>query len=90
MTVQEIQEKLDSLHSKMMNSPITNGVTMTEIKALFESRDLIEKQKEIKPIEKQSYVLSHWYCPICNGGLYSDQKYCDECGQKIDWEEDRN
>lgn len=47
----------------------------------------LDKQEAIKPIEKQSYILTLWYCPICNSGLYSNQKYCDECGKKIDWEE---
>ena len=24
-------------------------------------------------------------CPECGQTLYADQKYCDECGQKLDW-----
>ena len=24
-------------------------------------------------------------CPVCNKDLFDSQKYCSECGQKIDW-----
>lgn len=92
MTVVEIQEKLDSLHSKMMNSSITNGVTMAEIKALFESRTLIEKQIPKKPRVKPLGQDIEVECPTCgNVHIFLDtkkgDKYCNHCGQKIDWEE---
>ena len=28
-------------------------------------------------------------CPCCNGkGLYNKQKYCDNCGQRLDWSDE--
>lgn len=44
----------------------------------------IEKQISMKPdfTEDKEFAL----CPCCNGkGLLNKQKYCDNCGQKLDW-----
>lgn len=44
----------------------------------------IEKQIPKKPdfTEDKEFAL----CPCCNGnGLADKQKYCDNCGQKLDW-----
>lgn len=50
-----------------------------------ECRVAVEKQKAKKPIftEDKKFAI----CPSCNGeGLFDNQKYCDNCGQKILWE----
>jgi hypothetical protein len=47
----------------------------------------LEKQMPKKPdfTEDKEFVL----CPCCNGkGLLNKQKYCDNCGQKLDWSEE--
>nr|DAJ65861.1 MAG TPA: TFIIB zinc-binding [Bacteriophage sp.] len=44
----------------------------------------LEKQIPKKPdfTEDKEFAL----CPCCNGkGLLNKQKYCDNCGQKLDW-----
>lgn len=44
----------------------------------------LEKQTSRKPdfTEDKKFAL----CPCCNGkGLLDKQKYCDNCGQKLDW-----
>ena len=46
--------------------------------------EALEKQIPKKPdfIEDKEFAL----CPCCNGkGLFNKQKYCDNCGQKLDW-----
>lgn len=45
----------------------------------------LEKQVSKKPdfTEDKEFAL----CPCCNGkGLLNKQKYCDNCGQKIDFD----
>lgn len=47
----------------------------------------LEKQIAKKPdfTEDKEFAL----CPCCNGnGLADKQKYCDNCGQKLDWSEE--
>jgi hypothetical protein len=47
----------------------------------------LEKQIAKKPdfTEDKEFAL----CPCCNGnGLTDKQKYCDNCGQKLDWSEE--
>lgn len=56
-------------------------------------KDCVEKQiakKPIEDIENTDKVYGEAYnCPVCgeNVGMYDiKNKYCPECGQKIDWE----
>ena len=47
----------------------------------------LEKQIPKKPdfTEDKEFAL----CPCCNGnGLADKQKYCDNCGQKLDWSDE--
>ena len=55
-------------------------------------REALEKQiakKPIKnnPIKNKAWSKSAMLCPICNEyvSVYGD-KYCESCGQKLDWE----
>lgn len=55
-----------------------------KIGTLEECRTAREKQIPKKPdfTEDKTFAL----CPCCNGkGLLDKQKYCPNCGQKIDW-----
>lgn len=52
--------------------------------ALEEAIEALEKQIPKKPIftEDKQFAL----CPCCDmKGLTDKQKYCDNCGQTIDW-----
>ena len=49
--------------------------------------EALEKQIPKKPdfTEDKEFAL----CPCCNGkGLLNKQKYCDNCGQKLDWSDE--
>lgn len=58
-----------------------------EIGSIEECRASREKQIAKKPdfTEDKEFALCH----CCNGkGLLNKQKYCDNCGQKLDWSDD--
>lgn len=48
MTVNEIIEQLNNLHSKILRSPFSKNVTESEIMALIESKKAIEEFKSLK------------------------------------------
>ena len=57
------------------------------IKACDMAIQALKKQIPMKPdfTEDKEFAL----CPCCNGkGLLDKQKYCDNCGQKLDWSEE--
>ena len=71
----------------------TIGLKESSIKRIVKARDLaikaLEKQIPKKPdfTEDKEFAL----CPCCNGnGLADKQKYCDNCGQKLDWSDTEN
>lgn len=62
-----------------------------EVKGYEEALEIgiqaLEKQISKKPdfTEDKEFAL----CPCCNGnGLADKQKYCDNCGQKLDWSDE--
>lgn len=44
----------------------------------------IEKQIPNKPEVIQGF-MNIFHCPICEGIVGFKQKYCGNCGQKLDW-----
>lgn len=59
-----------------------------KIGTLEECRTAREKQIPKKPnfTEDKEFAL----CPCCNGnGLADKQEYCDNCGQKLDWSDEK-
>lgn len=46
----------------------------------------LEKQIPKKPIF--NFRNGCWYCSMCRRAVSSVQKYCEHCGQAIDWSEE--
>ena len=46
-------------------------------------KQIAKKVKELNE-EKNLYVAS---CTVCGYLVYRNQRYCDGCGQKLDWSE---
>lgn len=60
------------------------GTSKEHIESVKIAIQALEKQMPKKPdfTEDKEFAL----CPCCNGkGLLDKQKYCDNCGQKLDW-----
>lgn len=52
--------------------------------------EALEKQIPKKPLSREDKSeISYGYCPCCSNIIdnWDDIRYCDECGQAIDWEE---
>lgn len=73
------------------------AVYITE--ALYKAIKALEKQIPKKPIKETAKLIDfqEFYCPCCKNKIISKmdgewlagrlQKYCDECGQALDWSE---
>lgn len=85
MTENEAIEKLKNMRLFMQIEDKSNDCKFTEddYRANEMAIKALEKQISKKPdfTEDKEFAL----CPCCNGkGLLNKQKYCDNCGQKID------
>ena len=89
MTEREAVEKLKNMRLFMQLEDNKNECKFTEddYKANEMAVQALEKQVPKKPdfTEDKEFAL----CPCCNGkGLLDKQKYCDNCGQKLDWSDE--
>lgn len=89
MKENEAIEKLKNMRLFMQIEDKSNDCKFTEddYRANEMAIKALEKQIPRKPdfTEDKEFAL----CPCCNGkGLFDKQKYCDNCGQKLDWSEE--
>lgn len=75
MAIDELFEEIEKEHKEVQAYRAID--TVDELKALK------EKSVAKKPVEKTRNDITVFECPSCNAGLYSGQRYCDECGQEI-------
>ena len=72
----------------------TIGLSDEAAKRVVEARDMainaLEKQIPKKPI----FYAHDYYCSVCNSLVGNNEfewkrfKYCDTCGQKLDWSDE--
>lgn len=59
------------------------GESIYDSREVYESiRPFVEKQIPKKPIESEFTPL---ICPYCEAKILLGQRYCENCGQAIDW-----
>lgn len=58
--------------------------------AIMQLQELVDKETSMQVIvtwcgqDDEDYYS--YFCPICNNDLYGEEeKYCPNCGQKLDW-----
>lgn len=61
-----------------------------EIETTLRKEDKEEAKKLIRHVRiEKKFVYTILYCPNCYTNLWENgDKYCRECGQKLDWSED--
>ena len=87
MTESEAFELGNKLYANITSN--ANNIIKTNyyINFVIIAINALEKQIPKKPdlTEDKEFAL----CPCCNGkGLFNKQKYCDNCGQAIDWSDE--
>ena len=84
---------------KLIYPELPDGLVMVDLKTKQKAIKALEKQIPRKPIDKTKLddTASLAYencniivCPTCGRRLKlkSKGKYCDKCGQKLDWREE--
>lgn len=70
------------------------GTTGEHLEAIEMAIQALEKQIAEKVKNSGERIPFEWYCPICgellcdDGYKDTDIKYCDNCGQKLDWSDE--
>ena len=82
MTIEEAIEHIQDVICE--NNPPNITIFKLEKEALYMAIEALEKQV----IKEPKFLLraSRFICPVC--GYNVEHKYCPECGQKLDWEEE--
>lgn len=54
-------------------------------------REALEKQIPMKPIlvHETDCSVRHYLCPVCDEWVSEGANYCYECGQAIDWSDEK-
>lgn len=98
-TVEEIKEILQIIsegQDDVEESGISTGLLHTlleyaeyaKIGTVEEYREAREIQISRKPIKEKIFKTTGYYqCPICGCLLRPHEKFCEDCGQKLDWSE---
>lgn len=73
-------------------------VTADTVDDFITLKELVEKTTPKKPLDVCTPVVKWGLCPVCKGELnklggkpnrvFSNQKYCPDCGQALDWSEE--
>ena len=59
------------------------------IKSIDIAIQALEKQIPKKPEEMDCIGFDTLVCPKCKMALYLYEPYCDNCGQKLDWSDEK-
>ena len=77
-----IEDSIDALEYLISEDCTAVAVDYTcEIEKAIE---VLKTRQSLKP-GRDNYFFT---CPVCKKAVYREQKYCDGCGQAIDWEEE--
>lgn len=89
----------DTLTYYMVGKDVASLHSVNEIgDSMATLREIVNKETPKKPLDVCTPVVKWGLCPVCKGELnklggkpnrvFSNQKYCPDCGQALDWSED--
>ena len=79
------------LQIQLENKALPDGIEAIQI-----AIQALEKQVPMKVKNSGERIPFEWYCPACGELLCDDGykdtyiKYCEHCGQKLDWSDDND
>ncbi len=95
MTIEEKMTAKDAM--RIRNKPTAEDVDNKDLSKCID--EALEKQIPKKPIDVCKPVVTWGLCPVCKGELnklggrpnrvFSSMNYCPDCGQRIDWSEEK-
>ena len=69
------------LQIQLENKALPDGIEAIQI-----AIQALEKQIPKNAKERDCIGFNTLVCPVCKMALYLYEPYCDNCGQKLDWE----
>ena len=89
----------DTLTYYMVGKDLASLHSVNEIgDSMATLREIVNKETPKKPLDVCTPVVKWGLCPVCKGELnklggkpnrvFSNQKYCPDCGQALDWSEE--
>lgn len=90
MTIQEVK---NNFVQDLAENAYINMCSVEEMNIAIKA---LEKQIPKKPYKTKEHKQNNWYCSICKCYLGDDMelqyaclqpKFCEHCGQRIDWSE---
>ena len=92
-----VVEKIIIERNKTVDNAILGEIRKIAVENGIETKIILNEKAIVNAIQKQTPLkakislkgTTDWNtrcrCPSCNKDLFYGQKYCSECGQKIDW-----
>jgi len=87
-----IRNEAEAIKCLKSNKPTSGYVMLQE--SVDMAIQVLEKQVPRKVKNSGERIPFEWYCPTCgellcdDGYKDTDIKYCDNCGQKLDWSDE--
>jgi hypothetical protein len=87
LCVQFVDDYDDYIVSQIADTAKENGVSELVVLNKKTIIDALNKQMPKKPVDLAKTEL-YGRCAVCGQIVHVGNRYCDQCGQKIDWGEE--
>lgn len=77
-------------HARCSQCPYESSCANCVNRLKMDALELLKEQEPVRPVLARigNYAaINDYTCPECGTDLYHLQKYCDECGRPVKWDE---